>query len=660
MSSSSTAPLAPESALLRVAPPPEESPLRRAELRLKELLAELEALDTEIDSLGLELERFARAYEDALAPSFETVSRSERLLRRLRNLQDAASALTRRLEQLALPPADPQSSEHAAPDSTSARRAQASKDGTEPSAFADDDKVSDTFAADDDEVSDTFAADDDEVSDTSEEDVLAERENEAVALKRLHRRLARLLHPDLAQSDEERTRLDSLMARVNVAYEAGDRTTLELIAAKVGAGDTTDSLTDEERLAHLERRIRILSTAAHSLRQQRESLRSTATARLHEEASRRAAEGRDYLAETRAEMDEELHGLAQDARARLRQLERAARTLTSLRNKRMSTLAENGKGRKLRAFDPVLESPLVRQGVLRLERQRATPAARELARRLEDTVSQEPWQVSLTLMAFFAEAAGRPPPGLDSSESWAERYELLRELDMPEAPSFDEALTRLPRHLELGMRAMKKEVRFGLQLRDAELLAAVPLALQRADVAERGRSVLSVLGPQEQCKRCGEEVLLQHLLRTRGLDELNGMLCPLCAHVQKSYWLYSRSEGQEALLPHALRLHTVVEQGVRLAGTTVGFQFLPEEREALTAAQLLQRFVDLYLQPYGVELEPVHLRLVQGGKALEAEAPVGRGALTLKLAPEAATSEKQVLELLRSRIERRFRPDATR
>jgi predicted nucleic acid-binding protein len=360
-------------------------------------------------------------------------------------------------------------------------------------------------------------------------------------------------------------------------------------------------------------------------------------------------------------MDEELHSLAQDARARLRQLERAARTLTSLRNKRMSTLADNGKGRgKLRAFDPVLESPLVRQGVLRLERQRATPAARELARRLEDAVSQEPWLVSLTLMAFFAEAAGRPPPGLDSAEAWAERYELLRELDMPEAPSFDQALTRLPRHLELGMRAMKKEVRFGLQLRDAELLAAVPLALQRADVAERGRSVLSVIGPQEQCKRCGEEVLLQHLLRTRGLDELNGMLCPLCAHVQKSYWLYSRSEGQEALLPHSLRLGTVVEQVVRLAGKSVGFQFLPEEREALTAAGLRQRFADLYLQPYGVELEPAHVRLVQGGHVLAPEALVGKGTVKLELETESGPSEKEVLELLRSRIERRFRPDAAR
>ena len=647
MSSSSTAPLAPESALLRVAPPPEESPLRRAELRLKELLAEIDTLDTELDSLSGELQRFARAYEDALSASFEEVSHSERLLRRLRNLQDAAVALIRLLER----PPEPPSAEPQPPPPrttpTSAAQARASEDDAEETDFPEDEDAFEQEALPED-------------TEPTEDDVQAEREDEAVVLKRLHRRLARLLHPDLAQSDEERTRLDALMARVNVAYEGGDRTTLELIAAKVGAGDTVDALSDEERLAHLERRIRILSTAAHSLRQQRESLRSTATARLHEEAKRRAANDRDYLAETREEMAEEVRSLGQDARARMRQLERAARTLSSLRNKRMSTLAENGKGRKLRAFDPVLESPLVRQGLVRLERQRASSAARELARRLEDAVSQEPWQVALTLMAFFAEAAGRPPPGLDTSEAWGERYELLRELGLKDAPTYDQALTRLPRHLELGMRAMKKEVRFGLQLRETELLAAVPLALQRADVADLGRSVLAVIGPQEQCKRCGEEVLLQHLLRTRGLDELNGLLCPLCAHVQKSYWLYSRSEGQESLLPHALRLGTVVEQVVRLGGKSVGFQFLPEEREALTTAGLRQRFVDLYVQPYGLEFDAAHLRLSQGGKVLDAEAPVGKGTVKLELAPEAEKSEKEVLELLRSRIERRFRPDAPR
>ena len=49
-----------------------------------------------------------------------------------------------------------------------------------------------------------------------------EEEDEARALKRLLRRLARVLHPDLAQDDAERARLHALMSEVNAAYERGE------------------------------------------------------------------------------------------------------------------------------------------------------------------------------------------------------------------------------------------------------------------------------------------------------------------------------------------------------------------------------------------------------------------------------------------------------
>ena len=64
----------------------------------------------------------------------------------------------------------------------------------------------------------------------------------AAELKQLYRRLARLLHPDLARSDEERHRLGDLMARVNAAWAAQDRTALELMAEKVGAGEPPGEL----------------------------------------------------------------------------------------------------------------------------------------------------------------------------------------------------------------------------------------------------------------------------------------------------------------------------------------------------------------------------------------------------------------------------------
>jgi len=62
--------------------------------------------------------------------------------------------------------------------------------------------------------------------------------------------------------------------------------------------------------------------------------------------------------------------------------------------------------------------------------------------------------------------------------------ELLRELGLQDAPGYDQALTGLPRHLELGMRVMKKEVRFGLQLRETELLAAFDDAKPQSKAAQ--------------------------------------------------------------------------------------------------------------------------------------------------------------------------------
>jgi hypothetical protein len=99
---------------------------------------------------------------------------------------------------------------------------------------------------------------------------------------------------------------------------------------------------------------------------------------------------------------------------------------------------------------------------------------------------------------------------------------------------------------------------------------------------------------------------------------------------------------------------------VRLAGASIGFQLLPAERAGLTAHKLRQRVVDLYLKPYGVDVAPEHLRLRQGRVVLAPEAPVAEGVVTLALEGAAGTSERELLALLRSRIERRFRSDGGR
>jgi hypothetical protein len=148
-------------------------------------------------------------------------------------------------------------------------------------------------------------------------------------------------------------------------------------------------------------------------------------------------------------------------------------------------------------------------------------------------------------------------------------------------------------------------------------------------------------------------------MRTRGLDELNGLVCPACAGAIRSYWRYGEVEGLEALQPFALQLGVVAEQVVRLAGTALAFQFLPAEREALTANALRQRVIDLYLGPYGIELPPDQLWIETKKGPLGPAARVPpRVAVRLALDPASGRTDGEVLELLRSRIERRFRPDA--
>jgi hypothetical protein len=85
---------------------------------------------------------------------------------------------------------------------------------------------------------------------------------------------------------------------------------------------------------------------------------------------------------------------------------------------------------------------------------------------------------------------------------------------------------------------------------------------------------------------------------------------------------------------------------------------LPGEREALTAAQLRRRFADLYLAPYEVDLPASAIGVVCGRAAeLPPSARIGPAdRLRLTVAREAGLTAEELLEHLRARIERRFRP----
>jgi hypothetical protein len=640
---------APPRALVAVGRPAVD-PVAEAQARLDAVVAEVTALDAEVEQRSAALAAFALELTRRLALPDAEARRAASLVRRLQALADLLAEALRQVQE-----------------STAAGRAPARKRppragrrprpgaGSRPFAgWADpDEDDADGPGADGDGAA---TAEPGGPADAAPEE-LPTVAQQAAELKRLYRRLARLLHPDLASDDGERVRLSGLMARANAAYQAADLTTLTLMAERLGAGEPPGEFGEAERLLHLGRRIEQLQRVAASLRRERDRLGRTETARLLGEAERRAAAGGDYFTESEAELVEEAGAARADALVRLAALGRSARELSSARRKAMDELERRGKGGVRRAFDPLAEGGLVRRSAARLDRAKAGAPARELARWLEEAATRAPWEAGLTLVAALAELAGeRPPPSMATAEGLAARWERLRQ-GWPGAPELARALAQLPRHLAPGARAGPEEVVAGVQLTEAPLLAGVRIALEREPVAALARQVLAALGPAERCGPCRQEVLGLHLLRTRGLDERHGVVCPRCGQVLRSYWRYGEPEGLEGLWPLALELRVAAELAVRLGDCTLGFGLRPAEAEALTAKGLVELLDELYLTPCQVQLPPGAVRVVAGRVLLEPRAQVtGRGRLGFRV--EADTTAEALVELLRTRIEQRFRPGA--
>ncbi|HTN52857.1 MAG TPA: J domain-containing protein [Anaeromyxobacter sp.] len=610
------------------------SPAADLEAQLRAILEEVTALDLEIEALSAALADFGRAWERALGETFAELALAERLVRRIQALEDGLAALADTIAA-GERPLRPRRGRRA-PRRAAGREGRRSAGGAGP------------FEG---------PGGSEPVGEAEMDAGPPEVEAAEVALKRLYRRLARVLHPDLARDEAERARLSDLMARVNGAYARGDLAALEVMAERVGAGAPPGELSEEERRAHLERRVATLSRIAASLRRERDRLARSDTERLRAEAARRAADGGDLVAETRAELLEEEAAARAEAIARLARLGRAARQVARARKDAMSQIQKRGPTGARRAFDPLAESELVRRGAARLDQRRATAEARELARSLEDLARSAPWEVALTCLAYFAEAAGeRPPEAIASAAGLERRWDALRAA-WPAAPDLPRILARLPRHLVLGARSEGDAVQAGLQLASADLAAGVRIALERPAVAGIAAAVLAGLGPEETCEACGAAGPLRHLYRTRGLDERHGLACASCGAIQRSYWRYGEVDGLEALADHALRLGLVAEVTAALAGTAIGFQLLPAEAEALTAERFRRRFAELYLAPYEIALPPGAIEIRAGRGTLGPAARVGgQGKLRLGVAEGAGPTDEELLELLRARIERRFRP----
>lgn len=126
------------------------------------------------------------------------------------------------------------------------------------------------------------------------------------SLRENYLRLAKLVHPDLASSDEERGSRERLMSELNAAYQSGDAQRIDEIARRVSAsGDAPGGRRDVRgEIGRLEAAIRLVQ-------QEMDGIRRSDMFILMERAERQARRGRDLVQEIADSLDREIQNLRQ-------------------------------------------------------------------------------------------------------------------------------------------------------------------------------------------------------------------------------------------------------------------------------------------------------------------------------------------------------------
>jgi len=127
------------------------------------------------------------------------------------------------------------------------------------------------------------------------------------AAKRLFRKLARSIHPDLAANSAERERRTNLMVAANHAYEKGDVTTLRRLLESWER--SPDAVVGTTTLAELERTMRTIDRARERVADidgELATLEASAMGWLRRRVTKAADEGWDLLAHMARELDRQI------------------------------------------------------------------------------------------------------------------------------------------------------------------------------------------------------------------------------------------------------------------------------------------------------------------------------------------------------------------
>lgn len=131
-------------------------------------------------------------------------------------------------------------------------------------------------------------------------------EDQAAELKSLYRQLARRFHPDMGSGAADRDYRTQLMAAVNAAYAAGDLDRLKALALEPDLTDLGAAGDDEQMVNRLLRELARLQRRLSEIKDELISVRSKKHYRLMQQAHRAEKKGQDWLAEMKAQLQEEV------------------------------------------------------------------------------------------------------------------------------------------------------------------------------------------------------------------------------------------------------------------------------------------------------------------------------------------------------------------
>ncbi|HLL52376.1 MAG TPA: hypothetical protein VK447_02460, partial [Myxococcaceae bacterium] len=500
-----------------------------------------------------------------------------------------------------------------------------------------------------------------EAPEEPEADVAPKKRDES--LKSLYRSLARRFHPDLATTEEERVRFGEWMARINGLYHSGDMDGLRRLADQLETEVEPDfSETPEaERLLELEEKLAWLDTVVANLEEQRRGLERTPTFELWRKVEQGLQDGRDVLEEIAVGLREQAEKSYADVRDAATRLERRV----SEYNRRGAELARQGQvddsSALDRVFDPYANRKLVRLGMEALAQARFSPGAKPQAEWLEGLAKEKPAVLRLVLFTYASERCEHAPPGLETYDGLALRFEHLGREDQKRL-GLEQTLVEAADVLEFGvLKASERRAKAGLRFRSETLREAVPLALRAAAIRRELKQVLAVLGKRVTCKKCQEQVFEVPLYKLRGLDDLHASVCPACGAVLESYWMPSGKNIQSELNDAFLDLELVTEYAFRISRESIAMQLLPRQAEELTVGDLKRRFCAEVLDRHGLGIEAAQVQLTQRRKKVDEEvvlADLEETGFTVTFSRGAKLSTAEAMELVRHRVRNRFKPDA--